>query len=222
MKYEFDMEKGKPSYSGLEIVRRDNCKLLKKTQTEFFEKLLVHIDPRGAVGKLLENIKDLMTGKVPMDLLVISKKLAKAKYANPQPHQKLNERIAEREPTLVYKVGARIPFCYVAGPAPLNERAEDPQFIKDNCLAIDRKYYLEKQIMKPMERLLVPLFGGKNTKLFFERAQQGAIHTHFKSNKADWIPPLLCDSEEEKPSKKRKEPPAQKNTMMSYFKKGRV
>lgn len=217
VKYEFDMEKGKPSYSGLEIVRRDNCKLLKQTQTQFFEKLLVHIDPQGAARSLLENIKQLMTNKVPLDMLIISKKLAKAKYAGNQIHVSLNERIAEREPSQVYSVGSRIPFVVIAGPGQLYERGESVQFIKDNCLAIDRQYYFAKQLVQPMKRLLVPLFGSRNTALFFERSQQGAMHSHFRSNKEDWIPPILMEEEEVK-TKKRKAP-VQTNTMMSYFKK---
>ena len=211
------MEKGNPSYTGLEIVRRDNCKLLKQTQEQFFQELLVNIDAQGATRSLLKNIKELMTGKVPLEQLVISKNLAKAKYAGNQIHVSLNERIRQREPSQVYSVGSRIPFVVIAGHKPLYDRGEDPQFVKDNFLAIDRQYYFEKQIMGPMKRLLQPLFGNKNTNLFFERAQQGALHSHFKSNREDWMPPLLSE-EEEKVSKKRKAP-QQSNTMMSYFSK---
>ena len=212
---------GKQSFTGLEIVRRDNCKLLKQTQTEFFQEILQNISPEGAARSLLKNIKDLMTGKVPLEMLTISKKLAKAKYAGNQIHVSLNDRIRERTPALAYSVGSRVPYVVVAGPGPLYERGENPQFVKDNFLAIDRQYYFTKQIMGPMTRLLVPLFGHKNTKIFFERAQQGAIHIHFKSNKEDWIPPLLGEEEEKKVTKKRKAPP-QKNNLQNYFKKSRT
>ena len=71
-----------------------------------------------------------------------------------------------------------------------------------------------------MTRLLEPLFGRKNTQVFFERAQNGAIHTHFESDKQDWIPPLLGDKVE-KPKTKKRKPPPQKNSMMNYFKKSK-
>jgi len=218
MKYVDDMTKGKQDFTGLEIVRRDNCKLLKHTQEQFFEQLLQNISPNGAAKSLLNNIKELMTGKVPLDMLTISKKLAKAKYAGNQVHVSLNERIRERTPALAYSVGSRIPYVVIAGHGQLYERGEDVQFVKDNFLAIDYQYYLAKQLVQPMTRLLEPLFGRKHTKLFFERAQNGAIHSHFKSNKEDWIPPLLGDEVEEPKKKKRKKPP-QKNNLTNYFSK---
>ena len=210
---------GKQSFTGLEIVRRDNCKLLKQTQEQFFEQLLRNISPEGAAKSLLKNIKDLMSGKIGLDMLTISKKLAKANYAGNQIHASLNDRIRERTPALAYAVGERIPYVVIAGRGQLYDRGEDPTFVKENFLAIDRQYYLIKQIVGPMTRLLVPLFGRKNTQLFFERAQNGAIHSHFKSNKEDWIPPLLGDEVEEKKTKKRKAPPPQKNNLQNYFKK---
>jgi len=220
VKYEFDMENGKMSFTGLEVVRRDNCRLLKKTQEDFFQQLLVNIDPQGAAKSLLKNIQDLMTGKIPLELLTISKKLAKAKYANPQIHVSLNDRIRKRTPALAYSVGSRIPYVVTMGKGQLFERGEDPNFIKANCLSVDYNYYFEKQLAQPMARLLVPLFGHKNTKIFFERAQNGAIHSHFTSDKQNWIPPLLGDTvEEEKPKGKKRKPPPQSNNMMNYFKK---
>jgi len=214
-----DNVNGKQSFTGVEIVRRDNCTLLKQTQELFFEQLLRNISPEGAAKSLLNNIKDLMSGKVPLEMLTISKKLAKAKYVNPQIHVSLNDRIRERTPALAYTVGSRIPYVVTMGRGPLFDRGEDPQFVKENFLAVDRHYYFTKQIMGPMTRLLVPLFGHKNTKIFFERAQQGALHSHFKSNREDWIPPVLGD-EEEKKTKKRKASP-QKNNLQNYFKKSK-
>jgi len=209
---------GKQDFTGIELVRRDNCKLLKRTQEMFFEQLLLNSSPIGAAKSLLKNIKELMTGKIPLDMLIISKKLAKLNYAGNQVHAHLNDRIRERMPALVYKVGSRIPYVIIAGRGQLYERGEDVQYVKDNCLAIDYQYYLAKQIVGPMMRLLVPLFGQTNSNLFFERAQNGAIHQHFTSNKVDWIPPLLGDVEEEKKKKKRKAP-IQKNSLSNYFSK---
>jgi DNA polymerase delta subunit 1 len=221
MKYEGDPNKGKQDFTGLEIVRRDNCKLLKHTQEQFFNELLQNIDPQGAAKGLLKNITDLMTGKVPLELLTISKKLAKAKYAGNQIHASLNDRIRERTPALAYSVGERIPYVVIAGQGQLYDRGEDPTFVKENCLAIDRQYYFTKQIVGPMTRLLVPLFGKRNTELFFERGQQGAIHTHFKSNRQDWIPPLRGEDEVDEPKTKKRKPPPQKNSLTDYFKKSK-
>mgnify|MGYP003331464923 CR=1 FL=1 len=80
------MDKGKVSYSGLEVVRRDNCKLLKQVQTDFFKHLLEEIDPHAAATSLLNHIKELMSGKVSLEMLTISKNLSKLKYAGNQIH----------------------------------------------------------------------------------------------------------------------------------------
>lgn len=217
-KYEFDMENGKQSFSGLEIVRRDNCPLLKTIQTDFFDRLLKHDDPIGAATSLLNHIKALMSGKVSLENLTISKNLSKLKYAGNQIHVSLNERIRARTPALAYSVGSRIPYVVVTGRGQLYERGEDPTFVRENCIPIDRSYYFEKQIKGPMQRLLIPLFGNANTRLFFERAQQGAMHSFMASDKEDWIPPLLGDRKD-KPKGKKRKAETQKNTLDGFFKK---
>jgi len=218
MKYEFDMEKGKPSFSGLEIVRRDNCKLLKQVQTDFFDHLLKNIDPTGAAKSLLEHIQRLMSGKVSFEDLTISKNLAKLKYAGNQIHVSLNERILARTPAKVYKVGERIPYVVVTGPGQLYERGEDPEYAKKMRYPVDRAYYFEKQIKGPMTRLLAPLFGRANTELFFERARGGGIHDYYESNREDWIPPVLGDKLDTTEKKKKRKPEVQTNTLHSFFK----
>ena len=52
------MEKGKPSFSGLEIVRRDNCKLLKQVQTDFGEDYLADRVRNGYSGTVTETTVD--------------------------------------------------------------------------------------------------------------------------------------------------------------------
>jgi DNA polymerase delta subunit 1 len=219
VKFEGSMDNGKVSYSGLEVVRRDNCPLLKQVQTDFFKHLLEEIDPEAAAASLLNHIKQLMSGKVSLENLTISKNLSKLKYAGNQIHVSLNNRIRERTPALAYKVGERVPYVVVTGQGQLYDRGEDPTFVQENCIPIDRDYYFKKQIMGPMMRLLVPLFGITNARLFFERARSGGIHDHFKSDREDWILPVLGDKTQanatHEKSKKRKV--EQKNTLDNFL-----
>ena len=105
----------------------------------------------------------------------------------------------------------------IRGKGQLYERGEDPKYVKDNCIPVDRNWYYSKQIMQPMERLLIPLFGNVNTRLFFERAQQGGMHSFFKSDREDWIPPLLKDKNDASAKSKKRKAGSQTNTIGSYF-----
>jgi len=73
--------------------------------------------------------------------------------------------------------------------------------------------------MGPMMRLMEPLFGHKNAQTFFERAQQGAIHSYYETNREDWIPPLLGENAEPdvKVKKKKRTFVPQNNSLNNYF-----
>jgi DNA polymerase I len=51
-------------------------------------------------------------------------------------------------------VGDRIPFVILAGNGLFVERAEDPEYAKEKNLPIDVDYYINKQILPPVERIL--------------------------------------------------------------------
>lgn len=221
VKFEGNMDKGKVSYSGLEVVRRDNCPLLKTIQTDFFKHLLEDIDPNGAATSLLNHIQNLMAGKVSFEDLTISKNLSKLKYAGNQIHVSLNERIRARTPALAYSVGSRIPYVVVTGRGELYERGEDPVYAKEHCYPIDKNYYFQKQIVGPMMRLMTPLFGFANAKLFFERSRGTGLHTHFSTSHSNWIPPILGDTDtaiREIKKKVKRDPDVQTSTLHSFFK----
>ena len=230
VKYEFDMSKGKVSFSGVEAKRRDNCLLLKKTQLQLFDDLLKDMDERKALLNLHGTIRNLMTGKVDIDDLVISKKLSKANYAAAQVHVNVNEGIRKRSPGEAYKIGARVPFLIIkrSGKTKVADKGIDVPFFKANrdSFFIDTAYYYEKQIRTPMLRLIAPIVGHANALLFLERARGGRADKFFKPNAAPWLPPILdctvageIDEEEEElvpePPKKK----AKQMNMMSFFSK---
>jgi DNA polymerase I len=55
---------------------------------------------------------------------------------------------------IVANVGDRIPFVILAGNAIFVERAEDPEYAKKKKLPLDVDYYINKQILPPVERIL--------------------------------------------------------------------
>jgi hypothetical protein len=50
-------------------------------------------------------------------------------------------------------IGDRVGFVIVKGLQLVSERAEDPEYVKKHGLKIDSKYYIESQLLPPLERV---------------------------------------------------------------------
>ena len=227
MKYEFDITKGKVSYSGVEAKRRDNAIFLRDTQLQFFDKLLKGVDPHGALVSLHGRIRTLVLGQAQIDDLIISKKYAKNNYKSPQIHVNVNDEIKRRSPGDAYRLGERIPYLVIKRKGKkLFECGIDPRLYKSQPenYHIDIGYYYEKGLKKPMERLLIPLIGAQNAALFLQRARGGRMDAFAKTGAGAWIPPLLTDKMEEEVEEDVPEPPKKKTKLkptniMSFFSK---
>jgi DNA polymerase delta subunit 1 len=66
--------------------------------------------------------------------------------------------------------GARVPFVYVEDDDKIDlkqsMRAEDPTFAKDNGLVVDRLFYIDHQLLKPLVSLFDPLLDDPEKELF--------------------------------------------------------
>ena len=62
-------------YKGIQVVRRDNCPMVKDRSMEIFESILLEKDIPKSISQARENIKNLLNGDVPIKDLVISKSL---------------------------------------------------------------------------------------------------------------------------------------------------
>ena len=60
---------------GLELVRRDNCELIRDTQREVLNTLLKHRDINMARSQIHSVVQDVLNGKVSTKKLIISKTL---------------------------------------------------------------------------------------------------------------------------------------------------
>jgi hypothetical protein len=65
----------------------------------------------------------------------------------------LVKKMKKREAATAPGVGDRIGFVIVKGLQLMSDRAEDPEYIKQHGLKVDSKYYLENQILPPLERV---------------------------------------------------------------------
>ena len=147
---------------GMETVRRDWCELTSKTLNRSLELVLMEGRVEEAVDlakSVIDRLQRLDLRKDPeiLEDLVLTRRYTKstAAYKNKQPHVQLAEKMRARGGP-VPSVGDRIPFVIVRGRGLFVDRAEDPSYALENGLLIDTDYYINKQILPPLLRLLSP------------------------------------------------------------------
>jgi len=102
----------------------------------------------------------LLDGKFGMEMLVVTKSL-RGYYKNPESiaHKVLADRMGVRDPGNKPSSNDRIPYAYIEVKEIKNakvlqgDRIEHPDFIRDNKLKPDYKFYITNQIMKPVGQI---------------------------------------------------------------------
>ncbi|MCK4714984.1 MAG: hypothetical protein KAT35_05375, partial [Candidatus Aenigmarchaeota archaeon] len=127
--------------------------------TDVINIVLKKNDPMEAVSYFTGIVKRLVKNEVPVQKLIITKTMTKPpeKYAGMQPHIELVKKMQTRSATEVPGVGDRISYVIVKGLGLLSKRAEDPAYIEENGIQVDSKYYIENQLLPPMERIFAVL-----------------------------------------------------------------
>ena len=159
-KYEEDPEYYSQTSMGIATKRRDNAPVVKTIYGGAIRILLTDKDIPAATQFVQEKTMDLVSGKMSMNQLTISKSL-RAEYKTPTPpaHKMLALRMAERDPGTAPASGDRIPYVYIAAPVGQEasklqgDRVEHPSYVKQKGLLLDTKYYIEHQLMNPLSQL---------------------------------------------------------------------
>ncbi len=140
---------------GIETVRRDWCELVSDTMKEIIDIIVKRDDQEEAVKRFGEIVRGLTSGKIPVEKLVVTKSLTRApeRYAGIQPHVELVKKMRIRNPQEAPGVGDRVGYVIVKGTSLLSKRAEDPNYIKEKGVQVDPKYYIENQLLPPLERI---------------------------------------------------------------------
>jgi DNA polymerase I len=139
---------------GIETVRRDWCDLTTETLYKVLDIVLKEQNPSKAFDFVKEILKKLEKNEIPIEKLVITKSISKPirQYKGIQPHVELVKKMKRREKRAP-GVGDRVSYVIVAGPQLISKRAEDPNYVVKHNLKIDAKYYIESQILPPLERV---------------------------------------------------------------------
>ena len=95
----------------------------------------------------------------------------KESYKNKQPHITVVEKIKART-GMSPPIGERIPFVIIADRGLFVDRAEDPDYVRENNIPLDVDYYIKKQILPPVERIL-GVFGVDMASLDYDSKQKG-------------------------------------------------
>jgi DNA polymerase elongation subunit (family B) len=140
---------------GIETVRRDWCDLVSETQEEVLKILLKEQNPKKAFAYFKEVVQKLQNGLIPLEKLTIIKGISKRpeQYKGVQPHVELVKKMRKRGEVDIPNIGDRVGFVIVKGLQLVSERAEDPEYVKKHGLKIDSKYYIESQLLPPLERV---------------------------------------------------------------------
>lgn len=150
-----DEWKDKIIMKGIETVRRDWCDLVSETLYEVLEIILKEQDPKKAFDHVRVVLKKIQKNEIPTEKLIITKSISKPirSYKGIQPHVELVKKMRRRNPTDAPGVGDRVGFVIVQGLQLLSNRSEDPAYVKKHGLKIDSKYYIENQMLPPLERV---------------------------------------------------------------------
>jgi DNA polymerase I len=140
---------------GIETVRRDWCDLVSETQENVLKILLKEQDPKKAFNFFKEVVQKLQNNQIPLEKLTIIKGISKRpeQYKGVQPHVELVKKMRKRGEATIPAIGDRVGFVIVKGLQMISERAEDPEYVRKHGLKIDSKYYIESQLLPPLERV---------------------------------------------------------------------
>ncbi len=140
---------------GIETIRRDWCDLVSTTLFRVLEIILKEQNPKKAFEYVRGVLKKLQKNEIPIESLVITKSITKPvrSYKGIQPHIEVVKKMRRRSPSDAPGVGDRIGFVITQGLQLLSNRAEDPEYVKAHGLKIDSKYYIENQLLPPLERV---------------------------------------------------------------------
>ena len=155
MKYEPGLPP-KLHLKGIEAVRRDFAPLLVDTQKKLLNAVIKEENIQKGCDIVHTTVKNLFTEKIPREMFIMSKKLSRppSEYVSKAPHVTLALKMAKKDVTTAPMAGDRVEYVIFHGGGLVSNRACPPEDIQNGKHIIDREYYMEKQLRKPLMRIL--------------------------------------------------------------------
>ncbi|HIK02153.1 TPA: ribonuclease H-like domain-containing protein [archaeon] len=152
-------EKGDTLIKGLEFVRRDWSPIAKKTQKEVIESILEDGNSEKAFEIVRDTIRKIKNREISKEDVVVYTQLTRPldKYKVTAPHIKVAKDMKNRGEEVV--TGTSIGYIITEGGGSISERAK--QVDEVDVKKIDRKYYVENQIIPAVSRVMEALGYGK-------------------------------------------------------------
>jgi DNA polymerase, archaea type len=150
---------------GIEIRRRDWCQFTEETLSNTLDIILKEGDiaKAGSYAKSqidrIANLQNVNDDPDLMTKLVLSKKYSKPldQYKTKAMHMEAVKRALVRGDDS-YKMGDRVPFYVTASPKKsVSDTTEVCEFVLENNIPINKKYYIEKQLLPPLSRIFAAL-----------------------------------------------------------------
>ena len=140
---------------GIETVRRDWPDIVTDTMNVVLNVILKEGDIKKAIRFVQGEVDKLNTGTVDLKRLAVTKSITKGidRYDGILPHIELARKLRARNPSQPPVSGSRISYVIISGNQMLSKRAEDPEYISEHNLKIDSYYYIENQLLPPLERI---------------------------------------------------------------------
>lgn len=216
---------------GVVLTRRDNCKALRDIYLKTAVGILENVDKSTILDNIVDYINDMFKRKMDYTMFVITKSLSKdineydTKKALPS-HVQLAKRIRERG--LNIETGSRVEFLFTT-----NGRY-DPKFNQGDkveslehfekwmfYLRIDYLYYLEKQLVTPLDEIISVGLNYENftERLYLYHNQYFLMRQEFENSKTKIIFDSDDDKKDKTSNKLYKDTPKYKSLMASNSKK---
>lgn len=146
---------------GVVLQRRDNCKFLRDIYLKTTTSLLDDVDTDTILSEVVDGINTLFHRKYNYRDFVITKSMNRAEYLSKTlpAHVQLANRMKRRG--MVVGTGSRIEYIFTTkcrGEKDFNQgdKVEDIDYFSQfkSYLRVDYLYYMEKQLIKPLDELL--------------------------------------------------------------------
>lgn len=146
---------------GFSVKKRDSAPIAKLVVDGLTKLLFSSVEPdQTTIKNYINNeFKKILAGEYPMKYFIRTKSW-KGHYSQPLQiaQHVLAMRQAIRDPGNQFQVNDRIPFVHIVNPKAIlqGDRIETPDYVIKHQLALDYYYYIEKQLINPLTKLLSP------------------------------------------------------------------